>query len=95
MAANPGAPGALLEELARQEPPVRRALREIAGHPNATAGALARCLGDPRAAEIAAAHPALSPSLLASLLTGPDEGLAEAAARNPALPREVMERLVP
>ncbi|MCX5077076.1 hypothetical protein OHA84_05090 [Streptomyces sp. NBC_00513] len=95
VAANPGAPGALLEELARQEPPVRRALREIAGHPNATAGALARCLGDPRAAEIAAAHPALSPSLLASLLTGPDEGLAEAAARNPALPREVMEGLVP
>ncbi|MFJ5809234.1 MULTISPECIES: hypothetical protein [unclassified Streptomyces] len=95
VAANPGASGALLEELAHHQPPVRRALREIAGHPNATAAALTPCLGDPRAAEAAAAHPALSPSLLASLLTGPDEGLAETAARNPSLPREDMERLVP
>lgn len=84
VAANPGASGALLEELAHHQPPVRRALREIAGHPNATAAALTPCLGDPRAAEAAAAHPALSPSLLASLLTGPDEAWPR---RRRAIPR--------
>ncbi|WSZ38835.1 hypothetical protein OG239_08530 [Streptomyces sp. NBC_00868] len=45
VAANPDAPGALLAELARHEP-VRKTLRRIAVHPNATADALLPALAD-------------------------------------------------
>ncbi|MFE9635565.1 hypothetical protein [Streptomyces sp. NPDC006463] len=94
VAANPDAPGALLTELARHEPPVRRTLRQIAAHPNATADALLPALADARAGLRAAAHPALAPSVLLALLEDPDEERAEAAASNPALPPAVMEELV-
>lgn len=94
VAANPDAPGALLEELARHEPPVRAALRKIAVHPNATPGALLPCLADSRARSHAAAHPALPPEALIGLLSGPDASLACAAAANPALPAHVGEKLL-
>ncbi|MFE1413146.1 hypothetical protein ACFW6F_20400 [Streptomyces sp. NPDC058746] len=94
VAANPDAPGALLAELARHEPPVRRALRAIAGHPNATSEALVPCLADRRARCEAAAHPALAVPVLLGLLDDADEELARAAAGNPSLPRSVMEDLV-
>ncbi|MGW6854951.1 hypothetical protein [Streptomyces xanthophaeus] len=94
VAANPDAPGTLLAELARHEPPVRRALYEIAVHPRATAGALLPCLADSRAGQYAAAHPALAPSVLADLLAGPSRALAQAAASNPSLPTALMEELV-
>lgn len=93
-AANPDAPGGLLADLARHEPPVRKALSAIAVHPNATAEALLPCLADPKAARHAAAHPALAPSVLLGLLTGADEEVARAAATNPALSRAVMEEWV-
>ncbi|MFD9416362.1 hypothetical protein ACFWC9_16895 [Streptomyces goshikiensis] len=93
VAANPDAPGALLAELARHEPPVRRALRAIAEHPRAMAEALLPCLDDTRAGRHAAAHPALPPQTLVALLTHPDPRVAEAAAAHPALPREAMEAL--
>ncbi|MFG2983535.1 hypothetical protein ACGFYQ_20175 [Streptomyces sp. NPDC048258] len=93
VAANPDAPSALLAELARQEPPVRKALRAVAAHPHATAEALRPCLADPKAGPIAAAHPALPPALIMELLDGGDERLAEAAAGNPSLPAAAMEEL--
>ncbi|MFJ4776861.1 hypothetical protein [Streptomyces sp. NPDC088762] len=94
VAANPGAPADLLAELARLEPPVRKALKAIASHPNATAEALRPCLADPKAGPLAAAHPALPPALLVELLDGADEAVAEAAAANPALPAATMARLL-
>lgn len=94
VAAHPGAPGSLLAELARQEPPVAKALRAIAAHPNATPEALRRCLADPKAAPLAAAHPALPPALLVELLGSADGPVAEAAAANRALPPAVMEELL-
>ncbi|MEV7526697.1 hypothetical protein [Streptomyces sp. NPDC091371] len=94
VAANPDAPGTLLAELAGHEPPVRRALREIAAHPNTTAEALLPCLADERARCAAAAHPALAVPVLVGLLDHTDEDLAGAAASNPSLPRPVMEELV-
>ncbi|MEU9300931.1 hypothetical protein [Streptomyces sp. NPDC048269] len=93
VAANPDAPSALLVELARQEPPVPRALRAVAAHPHATAEALRPCLADAKAGPIAAAHPALPPALLVALLDGGDERLAEAAAGNPSLPVATMREL--
>ncbi|MFD9516648.1 hypothetical protein [Streptomyces sp. NPDC059979] len=95
VAANPDASGALLAELARHDPPVRRALREIATHPNATAEALLPCLADDRARVLAAAHPALPAALVVELLTDDDPQVVEAAAGNPSLPRTVMAELVP
>ncbi|MFF3862729.1 hypothetical protein [Streptomyces sp. NPDC002209] len=94
VAANPGAPPALLEELARHDPPVRRAFREIAGHPNATAGALLPALADERARPRAARHPALPAAVLADLITDPDPEVARAAAANPSLPVDVMTDLL-
>lgn len=87
VAANPDAPGPLLAELARHDPPVRRALRAIAVHPNATEAALLPCLSEARAAADAALHPALSAAVLTDLVAHTDEGMAEAAAANPSLPR--------
>ncbi|MGC0334129.1 hypothetical protein RKD23_007119 [Streptomyces sp. SAI-170] len=86
VAANPDASPALLEELARQRPPAKRALREIAGHPRATATALLACLADGRARRVAAAHPALPPRTLVELLGDEDGQVVEAAAANPELP---------
>ncbi|KPC63377.1 hypothetical protein [Streptomyces chattanoogensis] len=94
VAANPDAPPALLEDLARHEPPVRKALREIARHPNATAASLLACLADKRARGIAAGHPALPPPVIEELLADADSQVAEAAAANPSLPLAVMSRLV-
>ncbi|MEU6865164.1 hypothetical protein ABZ924_18075 [Streptomyces sp. NPDC046876] len=94
VAANPDAPAGLLEELARHDPPVRRALRKVAVHPHAPAGALLVCLQDERARCDAAAHPALPPSVLVVLLADTDLAVARAAAANPSLPPRVMEELV-
>ncbi|WP_324605287.1 hypothetical protein [Streptomyces sp. NRRL F-2664] len=95
VAANPDAPADLLAELAHREPPVRRALREIASHPNATAGALMPCLADRKARVRAAAHPALPPAVVVELLDDTDPAVVEAAAANPALPSAVMRGLLP
>jgi hypothetical protein len=95
VAANPDAPQALLRDLARHQPPVRRALREIARHPNATAQALLACLADTRARPLAAGHPALPPPTIVELLADDDGTVAAAAAANPSLPPEVMGRLLP
>ncbi|RZU17979.1 hypothetical protein [Streptomyces sp. BK239] len=94
-ALNPDASAALLETLARHEPPVRTALRVIARHPRAGAPALLACLTDRRARPLAAAHPALPPHVVTELLSDPDESVAEAAAANPALPLTVMRSLIP
>ncbi|MET9572234.1 hypothetical protein ABZY34_24385 [Streptomyces virginiae] len=95
VAANPDAPADLLAELARHEPPVRRALREIASHPNATAEALLPCLADGKSRGRAAAHPALPAAVVVGLLDDPDREVVEAAAGNPSLPPAVMARRVP
>ncbi|CAL9425525.1 hypothetical protein SUDANB15_01928 [Streptomyces sp. enrichment culture] len=95
VAANPDAPSALLEDLARRERAVRRALRDIAGHRNATARALLPCLADERARRVAAGHPALPEQAIAELLGDGDRQVVEAAAANPSLPGAVMSRLVP
>ncbi|MGW1964459.1 hypothetical protein ACWCPD_29975 [Streptomyces sp. NPDC001935] len=94
VAANPGASPGLLEHLTRQAPPVPKALREVARHPNATGEALLSCLADERARPVAAAHPALPPAVIVDLLADPDRQVAEAAAANPSLPPAVMARLV-
>ncbi|MFF6782380.1 hypothetical protein [Streptomyces sp. NPDC012510] len=94
VAANPGAGPALLEHLARHSPPSRKALREIARHPAATAPALVVCLTDERARPIAAGHPALPPQAIAELLTHTDGWVVEAAAANPSLPLTVLRELV-
>ncbi|MFE6914046.1 hypothetical protein [Streptomyces rubiginosohelvolus] len=95
IAANPDATPALLAELARYEPPVRKALRLIAGHDNATAPALLACLDDDEARPVAAGHPALPPAVVTDLVAGPDRRSAEAAAANPSLPPTVMAELLP
>ncbi|QFQ96049.1 hypothetical protein F9278_07430 [Streptomyces phaeolivaceus] len=94
VAANPDATPALLEQLARHRPPVRKAFREIARHPRATAPALLPCLTDERAAPLAARHPALLPEVVGELLSDPAAPVAEAAAANPSLPLTVMEELI-
>ncbi|MGI5254963.1 hypothetical protein [Actinacidiphila glaucinigra] len=94
VAANPDATAALLERLARQRPPARKALREIARHPRATAVALVACLDDGRARPVAAGHPALPPAVIVELLADDDRQVACAAAANPALPPAEMTRLV-
>ncbi|MDT0567310.1 hypothetical protein RM704_07515 [Streptomyces sp. DSM 3412] len=92
-AANPDATPAFLERVARHRPPVRKALREIARHPRATAPALLPCLADERARPLAARHPALPPTVVVELLSDPADPVAEAAAANPSLPLAVMEEL--
>ncbi|MGW0778097.1 hypothetical protein ACWD01_31690 [Streptomyces sp. NPDC002835] len=94
VAANPEATPGLLEDLARREPPVRKVLREVAGHRNATAPALLACLGDARARRVAAGHPALPPPVIVGLLADADRQVVEAAAANPSLPVAVMSQLV-
>jgi hypothetical protein len=94
-AANPEAPPALLEDLARREPPVRKVFREVARHRNATAAALLACMADERAKPVAAGHPALPPQVIVELLTDDDWQVVEAAAANPSLPLSVMSELVP
>ncbi|MBQ0847387.1 hypothetical protein J8N05_03995 [Streptomyces sp. BH-SS-21] len=93
VATNPDATPALLEELTRHEPPVRKAFREIARHRAAPAAALLACLKDGQAAPTAAAHPALPPRVITELLTATDWQVAEAAASNPSLPVAVMSDL--
>ncbi|MFE7181354.1 hypothetical protein [Streptomyces erythrochromogenes] len=95
VAANPDAPGDLLAELARHDPSARRALREIASHPNATAEALLPCLADGKSRVRAAAHPALPAAVVVGLLADPDPEVVEAAAGNPSLPPAVMAQLMP
>ncbi|MFD3307527.1 hypothetical protein [Streptomyces sp. NPDC058694] len=94
VAANPDATPALLEHLARHQPPVQKALREVARHRNATAQALIACLADKRARPVAAGHPALPPPVIVELLTDADWQVVEAAAANPSLPLAVMSDLV-
>ncbi|WP_345205593.1 hypothetical protein [Streptomyces lavendulae] len=95
IAASPDAPGALLEELVRHEPPVLGVLRSVARHPNATGPALLGCLGDVKARRHAAAHPAFPASELPRLLDDPDRQVAEAAAAHPALPPTVIRESMP
>lgn len=93
VAANPSCPPDLLLRLARQTPPVQKALRRIAGHPNAPAEALLACLADPRARRIATSHPAMPVETIIRLLTDADTGVAAAAAANPSLPEAAMRHL--
>ncbi|WP_327166260.1 hypothetical protein [Streptomyces zaomyceticus] len=95
VAANPETPPALLEDLTRHIPPVQKALREIARHPNATGPALLACLTDRQARRVAAGHPALPPEVIVELLADDDWQVVEAAAANPSLPPAVMAELVP
>ncbi|MEU0053507.1 hypothetical protein [Streptomyces sp. NPDC006309] len=95
VAANPDAPAALLEDLARQVPPAHKALREVARHPRATGTALLACLADAQARPAAAGHPALPPQVIVGLLADDDWRVAQAAAANPSLPAAVMADLVP
>ncbi|MFI1360614.1 hypothetical protein ACH4TV_44640 [Streptomyces sp. NPDC020898] len=95
VATNPDATPALLEDLTRHEPPVRKALREIARHPRATAPALLACLAERDTRSVAAGHPALPPQVITELLTDSDQQVAEAAAAIPSLPVAVMAELVP
>ncbi|HZF91586.1 hypothetical protein [Streptomyces sp.] len=95
VAANPDASPALLEDLSRHQPPVKKAFREIARHRHATPPALLACLTDDRAGPLAARHPALPPHIIVDLLGDEEGSVAEAAAANPSLPLSVMAALVP
>jgi uncharacterized protein (DUF2336 family) len=93
VAANPDASAALLAhltDLVRRTPGVRKAYREIARHPNATAPALLGCLTDPQARPYAARHPALPPETTVELLADDDWQVAHGAAANPSLPVEAL-----
>lgn len=90
VAANPEASPALLEDLALHQPPVGKALREVARQRTATPAALLACLADERARRLAAAHPALPPAVVVDLLGDDDWRVVEAAAANPTLPHAVM-----
>ncbi|WP_105972349.1 hypothetical protein [Streptomyces geranii] len=94
VASNPGASGALLEDLTRHRPPVHKAFREIARHPHATPQALLACLAVTDGRSAAAGHPALLPEAVVELLADEDHQVARAAASNPALPRTVMRQLI-
>ncbi|GAA4944160.1 hypothetical protein [Actinoplanes utahensis] len=83
VATNPDAPADLLLELARHVPPARKALREIAGHPNAPAAALEICLTDARARPIAAGHPALPAERIAELVSDLIEAGGQVSGREP------------
>ncbi|MBV6700405.1 hypothetical protein KV557_25430 [Kitasatospora aureofaciens] len=95
VATNPDASAALLEQLARHQPPVQKAFREIARHRHTTAPALLTCLTYRQARPIAAGHPALPPPVIIELLTDDNWQVVEAAAANPSLPPASMQRLVP
>ncbi|WP_354645372.1 hypothetical protein [Kitasatospora camelliae] len=95
VAANPDVTPALLEHLARHQPPVQKAFREIARHHHATAPALLACLTDRQARPIAAGHPALPPAVIVELLADDNWQVVEAAAANPSLPPASMLELVP
>ncbi|WP_371660475.1 hypothetical protein [Streptomyces sp. NBC_00280] len=95
VATNPDASGALLEDLTRHRPPVKKVFREVARHRNATPRALLACLADDEARSIAAGHPALPPPVVVELLADGDRQVVKAAAGNPSLPRAVMLDLVP
>ncbi|MEV7807577.1 hypothetical protein AB0O28_31975 [Microbispora sp. NPDC088329] len=94
VARNPDASPALLEDLVRHRPPVRKAFREVARHPHATARALSACLHDREARPVAAGHPALPPEVVVELLADDNWQVVEAAAANPSLPLTVMSALV-
>lgn len=94
VAANPDASPQLLLDLTLCQPSVRKALCEIAAHPNAPAQALLACLADERARPIAACHPALPEPVVVALLADGDWQVVEAAAGNPSLPVAVMAELV-
>jgi hypothetical protein len=95
VAANPETPSALLEYLTGHMAPVRKALREVARHRNATGPALLACLTDRQARPWAASHPALPPRTIIELLADHDWQVVEAAAANPSLPPAVMAELIP
>ncbi|MEV7179551.1 hypothetical protein [Kitasatospora sp. NPDC093679] len=95
VAANPGATAAVLEALTRPPAAVRKALREIARHPNSPVPALLACLDDPRARPVAAARPELPAGVVVGLLADEDPEVAAAAAANPALPADAMRALLP
>lgn len=92
VAANPGVPPGLLEDLAGRLPRGRRALRVIAQHPEAPARALEACLADQRARVVAARHPRLRVRTIVGLLADDAPEVVEAAASNPSLPVEEMKR---
>lgn len=92
-ASNPSCPPDLLIQLAQQTPPMHKALRRIAAHPNAPAEALLACLADEQARRIAASHPALPAQTITQLLTDADTSVAAAAAANPTLPEAVVHDL--
>ena len=94
VATNPDATAALLEDLAKHQPPAQKAFREIARHHNATAASLLICLTDRQARPLAARHHALPPEAAAALINDEDWRVVEAAAANPSLPYAVMSRLV-
>lgn len=93
VAANPSCPPELLIQLAQQTPPLHKALRRIAEHPNAPAEALLACLADQQARRIAASHPALRVETIIQLLADADTGVAAAAAANPSIPETAMHDL--
>jgi hypothetical protein len=93
VAANPSCPPELLIQLARQTPPVHKALRRLAEHANAPAEALIACLAHHHARRIAASHPGLPVETIIQLLTNSDVSIAAAAAANPSLPDGVMHDL--
>ncbi|MFJ8624744.1 hypothetical protein ACIRD3_18130 [Kitasatospora sp. NPDC093550] len=70
VAANPGAPTALLDRIATTGPVPAKALRAIAAHPHAGPGTLARCLASPdrRTARAAASNPALPVEAIEALV---------------------------
>ncbi|MFF4974765.1 hypothetical protein [Streptomyces sp. NPDC001083] len=94
VAANPDVSPALLEDLVRHEPAVRKVFREVARHRRATDTALLVCLTDGRARPVAAGHPALPVPVIEELLADADWRVVEAAAANPSLPPAVAADLV-
>jgi hypothetical protein len=59
VARNPICGPGLLYDLVTHVPPVQKAYRVVAAHPNADAATLLRCLRDDQARPVAARHPAL------------------------------------
>ncbi|TXS00763.1 hypothetical protein EAO73_26285 [Streptomyces sp. col6] len=96
VARHPGCPADLLQRMAAHPAVTKRAMREIANHPAARADTLQLCLAsqDPRTRHRAAVRTTLPLPVLESLIDSPDRALAQAAATNPALPEQVMERLI-
>jgi hypothetical protein len=94
VATNPTCGPDLLHDLATHNPPVQKAYRRIAAHPQANIATLSLCLHDREARPVAARHPALPTATILELLHDPDNRVAEAAATNPSLPRHAMESLL-